>query len=86
MNGDAEVKTGSGDVTLAYREVPAQGRLDVETGSGDINLYLPEGTPIRTKFRSGSGMFFNELGDSLDAGFHITATAGSGDLTIRKRR
>ena len=86
LNGDAEVKTGSGKVTLAYGEVPAKGRLDVKTGSGDITLYLPEGTPIRTKFRSGSGEFFNEIGDSQDAGFRITAKAGSGDLTIRKRR
>jgi len=73
-------------VTLAYTEVPAQGWLDVKTGSGDINLYLPEGTPIRTKFKTGSGEVFNELGDSLDAGFRIDATAGSGGLTIRKRR
>ena len=86
LTGDAEVKTGSGKVTLAYTKVPAQGRLDVTTGSGDINLYLPEGTPIRTKFKTGSGEVFNELGDSLDAGFRIDATAGSGGLTIRKRR
>lgn len=84
LRGDARVDTGSGDMRLAFSAVPEKGRLEIRTGSGDATVSLPATTKVLTSFKSGSGKIYNELGDSPDAPFVISAKSGSGDLSIKK--
>lgn len=84
LRGDAKIATGSGDIKLTYSSTPKKGRVELKTGSGDAIVYLPTEAKISTRFSSGSGKVSNELGDSREAPFVVSAKSGSGDLTVKK--
>ena len=82
--GSAEIKIGSGDVTLTWAEAPQRGSIAVKTGAGDVRLALPDGTKLATRYTSGSGKLENELGDMPEAELKVSVMTGSGDLWIKK--
>jgi len=86
LTGNVKLKTGSGDIDLSYASPPRPGKLKVNSGSGDITIYIPEGSSILTDLSTGSGMIYNEIGDSSGAPFKIIMKSGSGDLSIKKTR
>jgi DUF4097 and DUF4098 domain-containing protein YvlB len=71
---------GSGDITLTFSRVPRQ--VTVENGSGNITLVLPRGVSYQVDARSLSGDVGVGVKTRSSATSVITATAGSGDISI----
>jgi hypothetical protein len=71
---------GSGDITLTFSRVPRQVRI--ENGSGNITLVLPRGASYQVVARSLSGDVGVGVKTRPSAASVITATAGSGDISI----
>jgi DUF4097 and DUF4098 domain-containing protein YvlB len=71
---------GSGDVTLTFSRVPRQ--VSIENGSGNITLVLPRGVSYQVDARSLSGDVGIGVRTRPSAASVITATAGSGDVSI----
>jgi DUF4097 and DUF4098 domain-containing protein YvlB len=71
---------GSGDITLTFSRVPRQVRI--ENGSGNITLVLPRGASYQVDARSLSGNVGVGVKTRPSAASVITATAGSGDISI----
>jgi|GEM_PF-1874793 len=84
LQGSADVRSGSGPVRLEWSEAPPQGEAQVRTGSGDITLLFPAGAKLATDVKTGSGRLQNEFGEAAEAGFRVSARAGSGDVSLRK--
>ena len=84
LTGDADLKTGSGDLNVTYKSTPQKGELDIKTGSGDATVFFPSAMKVLTDFKSGSGRIYNELGDFSKASFKVSMKAGSGNLKIKK--
>ena len=83
LSGGGDLKTGSGDIQLTFGKAKLNGKLDISTGSGNALLSFPKGAQIKSSFKSGSGDFTNELGDTASADFKVSMKTGSGDLTIK---
>jgi hypothetical protein len=79
-----DLKLGAGDADITFPAPPAPGRLDVRVGTGNATIKLPKDARIRSNFKAGLGSLTNELGDSPEAKFTISGTAGAGDMTIRR--
>jgi hypothetical protein len=82
VSGD--LKLGAGDAAITFTTPPAPGHLDVRVGTGNATIKLPKDARIRSNFKAGLGSLTNELGDSPEAKFTISGTAGAGDMTIRR--
>jgi hypothetical protein len=80
------VKTGNGDIELAWSKVPDTGTVEVKSGNGDTVLRLPAGSRIKTRYKTGYGSFKNELGDSPGAQFEVSGSSGAGDVELRSTR
>jgi DUF4097 and DUF4098 domain-containing protein YvlB len=84
LQGSAKVHSGSGPVRLEWAQAPGKGEADVHTGSGDITLLFPEGTKLTTEVKTGSGSVRKELGEAPEAGFRVSAHAGSGNVILQR--
>jgi DUF4097 and DUF4098 domain-containing protein YvlB len=84
LSGEADLKSGSGEITIRYEKKIEKGSLSVTSGSGNVTVYVPADTKLKSSFKAGSGQLSNEVGDTPNAQFTITAKAGSGNLTIKK--
>lgn len=82
--GDAELKIGAGNAKITLDRAPAKGKLDVKVGTGNATIALPKDAKVKSTFKAGLGSLTNEFGDSADAQFTISGSAGTGDMTIRK--
>jgi Toastrack DUF4097 len=71
---------GSGDITLTFTRAPRQ--VTIENGSGNITLVLPRGPLYQVDARSQSGNVGVGVKTRPSAPYAITATAGSGDISI----
>ena len=80
------VKTGNGDIELAWSKIPDSGSVEVKSGNGDTVLRIPAGSRIKTRYKTGYGSFKNELGDSPGARFEVSGTSGAGDVELRSTR
>ncbi|MBI5623449.1 MAG: DUF4097 family beta strand repeat protein [Elusimicrobia bacterium] len=81
--GSADVMTGSGNIALEWGRAPRSGEAEVKSGSGNIELVFPQGTKLASSMRTGTGSTSNELGDTPGADWRVSATSGTGDVTIR---
>ncbi len=70
----------SGDIALTFSRVPRQ--VSIENGSGNITLVLPRGASYQVDARSLSGDVGVGVKTRPSAASVITATAGSGDISI----
>jgi hypothetical protein len=78
---DVAGDNGSGNITLTFTKVPK--RVDVTDESGDILLVLPPGsTAYRVDAHSASGNTSVSVRTSHSSPYVITASDGSGDITI----
>ena len=89
LGGDAEVRTGSGDIKLSFEKAPT-GTVSLKTGSGDIELRyddVPKSTSVDIKTGSGDATIYlprsTEVQADLRAGsgrvrsdFPLTSQAG----------
>ena len=80
---DLELKSVSGDATLAVAGLLRGGRIAINTVSGDAHLVVPPGVSARLDLGSVSG----RVGGSLPAnvtvhGHHVTGRYGAGDGSI----
>ena len=93
---EAELESGSGDITVELVGVPSN--LDVETGSGDIVLRLPASTGAQVSIETSSGRIESDFtmqvtrtgreeltGTIGDGAGRISAESGSGDVRLQKR-
>jgi hypothetical protein len=72
---------GSGNITLTFTKVPRQ--VNVTDESGDITLVLPRGpTYYRVETSSESGNTSVSVNHRLSSPYVITASNGSGNITI----
>lgn len=83
LRAPASVRAGSGHLSLAFDEVPADGKLEIQSGSGSAEVLFPKKARIRTSFKAGSGRLKNLLGESSDARFLVAMKTGSGSLTVK---
>lgn len=83
LAGGGELKAGAGNINLEFPHADLKGNLDIRTGSGDTTLNFPKGTKVHTTFKAGTGELTNELGDTPNAGFKVSAKAGSGNLHVK---
>lgn len=83
LTGGADVKTGAGDINLTYATKPGRKDIEIRTGTGDGLLILPEGSLVKTKFRSGTGRLENQIGEN-PSGTEVEFHSGTGSLTIKK--
>jgi hypothetical protein len=81
------VQTGSGDLSIAFSQDPSS--VLAKTGSGDLKLAVPRDDAVYTVHQhTGSGDYHNHLLSSDEPSTAgsvsrvITATTGSGDLTL----
>ncbi len=81
---ECELKIGAGNADLAFSEMPEHGKLDLKLGTGNAVVRLPRDARVKSSFKAGMGSMTNEIGDSAEAKYTISGTAGTGDLTIRK--
>jgi len=73
--------TGDGDITIAFSTVPRDVR--VNTNSGNITLLLPRGaTKYDVRANTDSGNVSNKLPYEASSSHVITASSGSGSITI----
>ena len=79
-----ELKIGAGNATVNYTEAPGKGSLDIKLGTGNAIVNLPKDSKVKTSFRSALGSLTNEVGDTVNAPYTISGSAGVGDLTIKK--
>jgi hypothetical protein len=70
----------SGDITLTFIRAPR--RVTVKNGSGNITLVLPRGPAYQVDARSSSGNVGVGVKTRPSAPYVISATAGSGDISI----
>ncbi len=80
----ANIKVGSGNLKLIYKELPSTGELQIRSGSGDTTVLLPKDSKIKTEFSAGSGKISNDFGNSDKAQYSIIMHAGSGNLKIKR--
>jgi hypothetical protein len=79
----ADLKTGSGGITLTYANANPKGELSMTTGSGNATVAFPKNTVIQTSFAAGSGKLTSDLVSNPKAAFKVSMKAGSGDLKIK---
>ena len=83
LTGGGDVKLGNGSSDLTYAAAPLKGNLEIKTGNGNSTLSFPRGSQIRSELKAAMGSYKDELGSNPDAQFKVSASAGTGDLTIK---
>ncbi|GCF11872.1 DUF4097 family beta strand repeat-containing protein [Dictyobacter arantiisoli] len=87
LRGQSVMKTNSGSVRFQGSLNP-NGSYKMTTNSGDINLTLPNNAAFQLAASTGSGTVHNEFGaDAVGSNplAHITATIGSGSVSVNKQ-
>src|SRR6185437_8975392 len=77
----ADVRSGEGDIDLAYAGVPQ--RIVASSSQGDITVGVPRGTSYRIDAGSGQGHVSTRVAQNFGSTHVVRASSGEGDITIR---
>lgn len=80
---DTTLRTGSGDVNLAFTSPPS--RVDLRTGSGDVDVFVPKKDAYAVTVSTGSGNKSLGIDTSQSSSRSIHVETGSGDITLDYR-
>jgi DUF4097 and DUF4098 domain-containing protein YvlB len=80
---DATLRTGSGDVNLAFTTPPS--KVDLRTGSGDVDLFVPKEDSYAVNVSTGSGDKNVDVKTSQSSPRSIHVETGSGDVELAYR-
>jgi len=77
----ADVRSGEGDIDLAYAGVPQ--RIVASSSQGDITVGVPRGPSYRIDAGSGQGNVSTRVAQNFGSTHVVRASSGEGDITIR---
>jgi DUF4097 and DUF4098 domain-containing protein YvlB len=80
---NAVIRTGSGDLDLAFATAPSQ--VDLRAGSGDVSVWVPKGDNYAVDVTTGSGDQNVDVDNSQSSPRKILVQTGSGDVDLAYR-
>jgi hypothetical protein len=84
-----ELKTGDGELDLAFTQLPKSGSLELKTGKGNAKVSFPKGSRVKASITAGIGKLVEDLkapagaANAQTPAFPVSFKTGFGDLLIK---